>query len=171
MLDYIQRASTIHYYEDGSNGAFSWDGDWNTAMYRGVPSHKGPSNINMVSRHTFTVKRIIKQIDFRVSTISHRAACVYGGNSTNNWAYQYWNYDTSAWTTFTGAAGSGTSAAHITLTSDDFGRIYTDKVQMIANASANTNCSGSDAGQETDAYAYIYEMQAWIKSAAYAVII
>ena len=171
MIDYIQRASTVHYYEDGSFGERSWDGDWDTNMYKIISSHRGPSDINMVSRHTFTSKKLIKQIDFRVYTYARAALCQYGYNESNSWAFQYWNSDTGLWTTFPGASGSDASAAHVTLTKDDFGQIRSDKIQMIANAHANTSCSQGDANQETEAGGRIYEMQAWVKPKAYAIII
>jgi len=169
MIDYIQRTSTIHTYTGGSDGPASIDGDWATSMYDIVPSHQGPSNASVQSEHTFSGKRIIKQIDFKITSYARNAdCCVFGYGKSNSWSYEYYNYDTLTWTTFPGASGSGEAGAHITLTVDDFGKIRTDKVRATASGSSWTNCSGGDSCQETEAGGRIYEMQCWVKPKAYA---
>ena len=171
MIDVIQKPTTIHTYTGGGTGSYSIDGDWNSAQSVVVPGHKGPTNINLSSQHEFSSAKTIEEVRWRVYTDARRANCQYGGNANNSWRVQYWDLNTSAWVTFPGGSGSGWSSNPQILTREDFGSIKTNKIQLYGSATANTNCSGGDSGQETSGEVSLYELQCWIKLQGHVYII
>ena len=143
---------TVHAYEGGGVGAYSIDGNYDTAQsvstQRNFDRNQGSVSVNLYSTHSFPGPQTITRIEYSAwgGGSGHGD---YGGHGNGSYAIQYQLAD-GQWVVFPGASGSS-SGGHVVKEVNLSGVI-------AVRAFANGYGEGSDHGS-CDAYAYIYEIQ------------
>src|SRR3989338_1614423 len=148
-------AQAQHFYEGGSGGPYSHDGDFNTAQVasgsRSFDRTQGSISFYLTSTHTFPVPQTITGIQYRFYTYG----AGWGDYSNNNHASGNYSVEyrqgTSDWIPFQNAQGGMGDTGQVTKALNVSG------ITAI-RATASGYGEGSDHGGAV-ASAYIYELQ------------
>lgn len=164
MIDFIQLASTTHAYAGGNSGTGpeSIDGDFGTYYGNsGGDFNTGSGGsfaggATVYSTHTFSIKRTIKEIAFKIYTATDSSSSTDNAHHSQ-YKVQYQVEGDATWYDFAGATGSNGSFNPGTV---DLTGLNVQNVVAVRAYVSNGGSFHNDDGQHTWDLR-IYELQAF----------